>query len=341
MARALSRPRPLGPLLELAADEACRALGARTLSISRLEPGGTTVRTLINVGELGPTETRWPEDETYPLEQFGNLGLVVEDLETWVASVDDPASDPQEVRLLRELGKGASLGSPVLVDGALWGELYATHAQGEGPFDLDDIAYLEALTAILGGALARTVREESLERLAYCDPLTGLANRRALDERAELAFRVPAGVVRCVTVLAIDINRLKEVNDGWGHHVGDELIQAVARALGAAFHPMPGSLVARVGGDEFTVLVSDHDPDEVVRIADVLCRRQWDFGPGASISCGAASVEVTAEARRSPAAVFAAADRAQYVAKRGGLTSVVLAGDAAIAPPVRRRLVRD
>ncbi len=324
MARALSRPDPLLRLLEVAAQEACTALGASTVSISRLEPGGATVRTIINVGELGPTEERWPEDETYPLADFGNLGQVIEDRTTWVASLDDPTSDPTELQLLRELEKGSALGSPILVDGSLWGEFYATQDVDQTCFDVGDVDYVEALIAILGGALARTLREENLERLAFCDPLTGLANRRALDQHAAEVWKVPAGISRSVTVLAVDINGLKEVNDGWGHPAGDELIAAVADALRVAFAPMTGSLVARVGGDEFTVLVSGYTPASVIEVANALCRRSWTFGHGAGISCGAASIEVTAEGRLPPAAVFAAADHAQYVAKRARLTSAVV-----------------
>ena len=52
------------------------------------------VRTIVNVGELGPNEVRWPEDETYTMDEFVNLELVVDDLQVWSADVDDPDCDP-------------------------------------------------------------------------------------------------------------------------------------------------------------------------------------------------------------------------------------------------------
>jgi diguanylate cyclase (GGDEF)-like protein len=188
---------------------------------------------------------------------------------------------------------------------------------------------MEALMAILGGAVSRSLREESLEALAYRDPLTGLLNRRALDERAAQAFDVAPGVLRTVTVVSLDINRLKQVNDTLGHLAGDQLIQSVARALNTAFGRLAGTLVARVGGDEFTVLATGHDPVAVVEIADRLCQRTWRFGSGAGVSAGAATVTVRHGTALTPARVFAAADRAQYVAKHGRLSSTVVAHDVA------------
>ncbi len=328
IARILGRSEALLQLLEQAAEEALTAIRASSVSVSRLEPGSMRVRTLVNVGELGPNEVRWPEDETYAMDEFVNLELVVDDLLTWSASLEDPNCDPNERRLLTALGKGSSIGAPIVVDGQLWGEFYATRKVGDPRFDDDDVAYLEVLIAILAGAVSRALREESLEQLAYRDPLTGLLNRRALDEHAERAFQVPQGSSRTVTVVAVDINRLKEVNDTLGHVAGDQLIQSVGRALSTAFGRLTGSLVARVGGDEFTVMVTGHDSAQVLQVADRLCQHTWKFGRGAGISCGAATAVVTHHPGFTPRELFAAADRAQYVAKHGRLASTVLADDA-------------
>ena len=191
-------------------------------------------------------------------------------------------------------------------------------------FDDADSAYLDALLAILGAALSRHEREESLQRLAYRDALTGLLNRRALDEHARAVFRVEAGWGRTVTAVTLDVNRLKLVNDTLGHFVGDQLIAAVARDLHRAFAGLSDALVTRVGGDEFTVLVNGVEPARVVAITDDLCARTWPFGPGAGVSAGAASVRLTGVCDPAPGDLFAAADRAQYVAKHGRLTTTVV-----------------
>jgi len=71
MARALSVSMPLAPLFEIAAEEALLALHAASVSLGRLESGGRSLRTLINVGDLAPTESRWPRTEVYWLPQWG------------------------------------------------------------------------------------------------------------------------------------------------------------------------------------------------------------------------------------------------------------------------------
>ncbi len=327
LARTLGRSQPLFRLLEAAAEGARTALDAASISVSRLEQGTLDVRTIVNVGDLGPHEVRWPEDELHTIEEFAVLDLAVDRLDIWVADIGDPDCEPGELALLAELDKGCSLGAPVVVDGRLWGEFYATRHRGEPIFGEAERCYAEAMVAILAGAISRSLREESLEQLAFQDPLTGLLNRRALDERATKTFEVPPGVAHTVTALAVDINGLKEVNDSQGHVAGDRLIQSVARALTKHFSRFPGALIARIGGDEFCVLVPRHDPATVIAMGDEVCRKAWNAGPGAGVSCGAATAVLTSERDVTPAELFIAADRAQYAAKRGRLSRTVLAGE--------------
>ena len=252
------------------------------MSVSRLEPGTSTVRTIVNVGDLGPTEVRWPENEVYDMDDFANLAVLGAGLRSRGGPRSTTRTPTARERLLLQRAR------QVLRD--RFADRSSTASCGAsstppGPRDHPDfsgldLSYLEALMAILGGAISRALREESLEQLAYRDPLTGLLNRRALDERAAQAFDVAPRSMRTVTVVSLDINRLKQVNDTLGHLAGDQLIQSVARALTSEFSRLAGSLVARVGGDEFTVLVSGHDPAAVVDAADRLCRRTWHARSG-------------------------------------------------------------
>lgn len=325
MARRLSQPLSVSRIVEIAAEEACASLPAASVSISRLEPDGRSVRTIVNVGELGPGEVRWPDDETYSMDEFVGLDAGLDRLEVWVAAVNDPAVADGDRDLLLALGKATSVSAPIIVDGLVWGEMYATRHAGEPVFDTDEQAYLEGLIAILAGALTSADRERTLSALAYRDPLTGLANRRAIDEHAQKVFAVPPEETRAVSVVAIDINGLKQANDRFGHHAGDRLIQSVSRRLQQAFSYLPDTIVARVGGDEFNVLLSGSPLAHVVAITDELNRRCCELGTETSLSCGAAGAVITSESELTPVDLFSAADQAQYVAKRERRRTTVVA----------------
>jgi diguanylate cyclase (GGDEF)-like protein len=316
MARALGRSADLKPLLEIAAEEALLALHAASVSVSQVEAGTGTIRTIINVGDLGPQEERWPDNEVYGLHEFTQLSTVVEDLQPWTVSLEDPAADQKEVELLRSLGKGTALAAPMIVDGVLWGEFYATRHVGSVDFAEIDTAYCEALVAILAGAISRAVQEELLGQLAYRDALTGLVNRRGLDEAAALAMSVAAESTRTVTVVMADVNGLKMVNDTSGHEAGDGVLRAVSKILQRHIGALHGSLIARIGGDEFAALVPGQSVERVLAAARSACEAAQLLPYGAGLSCGVASTSDLPGASASD--LFRAADRAQYLAKSTG-----------------------
>ncbi len=242
------------------------------------------------------------------------------ELRIWTVVVSDPLADLHEVELLRSLGKETSMGAPLVVDGRLWGELYATREAGDRPFSETDEAYTEALTAILSGAVSRSLHVETLTQMAFLDPLTGLANRRALDDAARTAFDEVSGRSgRRVSVVTLDLNGLKSVNDRCGHSEGDLLLTQVASILQKHFAGLHGSLVARVGGDEFTVLVPGHGVDAVAAAAEEVCRETCELPIGAGLACGIATTTNTGS--KVAHELLIAADAAQYEAKREGRTT--------------------
>ncbi|MBJ7521692.1 MAG: GGDEF domain-containing protein [Solirubrobacteraceae bacterium] len=94
-----------------------------------------------------------------------------------------------------------------------------------------------------------------LEELVRADPLTGVGNRRLLDERLRYELRRHARTDRSLALVVLDLNRFKEVNDTLGHHAGDELLQEVAHVLQATVREQ--DTVVRAGGDEFCVLLPE------------------------------------------------------------------------------------
>jgi diguanylate cyclase (GGDEF)-like protein/PAS domain S-box-containing protein len=105
--------------------------------------------------------------------------------------------------------------------------------------------------------------EERLELEASHDHLTGLATRRHFERVAGLA--ASAGTVG---LCLVDLDDFKAINDEHGHHVGDAMLEAIGRRLRHVVRP--GDLVARYGGDEFTILVPDVDPADLERLAERL-----------------------------------------------------------------------
>lgn len=101
----------------------------------------------------------------------------------------------------------------------------------------------------------RKTAEQQIEYQAYHDALTGLANRRLFHEHLSLALALAGRYERLVAVLFLDLDHFKLINDSLGHSVGDALLKQVARRLKDTVHE--GDTVARVGGDEFTIVIQE------------------------------------------------------------------------------------
>ncbi len=129
---------------------------------------------------------------------------------------------------------------------------------------------LAATNALLIAEIAeRTAAERQVRHLAQHDVLTGLPNRRLLEERLAQALEVSRRDGRRSAVMFIDLDRFKPINDTLGHAVGDMLLKAVARRVSTGLRP--GDTVARVGGDEFVLVLPDiGDADETSAVADRL-----------------------------------------------------------------------
>lgn len=215
-----------------------------------------------------------------------------------------------------------------------------------------ELLYLhEANTATMALSRHLTRRLEAAradaEMLSLTDPLTGLANRRAMDGALARAL---ADSGRDFGVLQIDLDLFKQVNDTHGHAAGDAVLERVGHVL--RHHLRLGDVAARVGGDEFTVLICDAAaPEDLGRIAARLIRaleRPVIHGGQScriSASIGIAAIASYAE-RPTIQRILADADGALYAAKRAGRGRYVLHGGAPIATapplaPTQRRRAGD
>lgn len=171
-----------------------------------------------------------------------------------------------------------------------------------------------------------------LDGLARTDPLTGLANRRQFDAMKQIEFRRALRTGHPLTLLVCDIDSFKRYNDTYGHASGDQCLRAVAAALDAC-SARAGDLVARIGGEEFAVLLPATDATQGALLATQLLRaivdlgiahRNSDAGPVVTISIGLAQLDPGQVDKFDT--LFDQADKALYQAKRTGRNRVVVHG---------------
>jgi diguanylate cyclase (GGDEF)-like protein len=326
IATAVAAAHRLEDVIEVVADQALEAVEAASLSISRWEVQGRLLRTLINAGALAPGEERLPADETYRLD--GDDAALRETLVAGTGfrwSLGDPGIHPMQRDLLERIGKEHCVGVPISFAGRPWGELWATRGAGQDPFADRDLRFLQSIADQVAAAVGRAELFSRMAELAFEDPLTGVANRRALDERLDLSLAEALDAGRDLAVMLCDVDNLKELNDEHGHAAGDASLVRVASLLREVVAPFGNALVARVGGDEFCVLLEDADAEAARRLGErLLARLVAGEGPRLSVSCGVASVGLGA---RRAGDLLRAADAAQYTAKRAGRARVYVADD--------------
>lgn len=311
ISQAVLRANYFDEALEVIAEQALVALNAASLSISRWERMDNTLRTLINVGHLGPGEERWPENERYPVAEDPDLAELLQSGRPYINSVDDSDADPVAVAVLRQFRKECELAVPVMYEDAMWGELWVSGVGGRH-FGPDDVQLLEAIAAHVAVAIGRCELFSTVWQYAHQDPLTGLANRRALDQQfAETDWEAVGPAL-----LVCDLDGFKEFNDRDGHPAGDALLRGVARVLADIAAPTEGSMVARLGGDEFCVVLPRAALPDAERFAREASRGIGDaLGMSVTLSWGAA---IFGPQVRSGLELMAAADAALLEAKRLG-----------------------
>ncbi|MFF9319618.1 diguanylate cyclase domain-containing protein [Streptomyces sp. NPDC014735] len=330
-----------------AALGACEALGGTFAALSVWERGGGRLRVLVNAGERGEGEEEFPEDETYPVHRFPEITEFLHERwaaggepDAWVETADGPVDGAsgggasgrgrgychQRVVALRRRGRGSCVVAPIVLHGRAWGELYVARPVGEPVFERGDADFATVLAAVVAAGISQAERLEEVRRLAFTDPLTGLANRRAVDVRLDEAVerhRVDGAVV---SLVVCDVNGLKRVNDTHGHAVGDRLLERFGSVLSRCGAMLPGALAARLGGDEFCLLAVGPETDEVVRVAGELCERAAELELGDGVACGMASTGDPIGPVISARRLFRLADAAQYRAKAARSTGPVVAG---------------
>lgn len=164
-----------------------------------------------------------------------------------------------------------------------------------------------------------------LQDLAAEDGLTGIANRRRLDEHLAMSWAQSVREGMPLSVVLSDVDCFKTYNDHYGHQAGDEVLRRVAQAIRGALK-RPADLAGRYGGEEFLVILFNTDPAGAMVVAQEIRdavrelsipHKLSSAGPYVSVSLGVGSA-MPGRSKADSAALIALADEALYEAKRGG-----------------------
>lgn len=248
------------------------------------------------------------------------------------------------VPTVRTLGVRAYAGVPLVTpDGQILGSFCAVDMQPRQWTERDvavltELAHATLREITLRQALVRLaeanrllaeemrkvgVLNERLSELAHTDALTGLYNRRAYDQELAREWRRVQRNGAALSVLLIDADHFKSINDQHGHAVGDRVLQALAALIQRSAREI--DVAARIGGEEFAVLLSDTGATSALNVAERIRSQiaQSDTMPvtGVTVSIGVA----TLAAEESAASLQHRADQALYMAKSQGRNRVVSA----------------
>jgi diguanylate cyclase (GGDEF)-like protein len=265
-----------------------------------------------------------------PIERFdGTRGVVGRVLrERQAQLVADVTSDPDYVAALP--GIVSEVSAPLIDDGRVLGIL---NVESVGtPLDGSDLRAIAAIADRLTAYLALARERQRLAELTIRDPLTGLHNRRFLDDMIARLFAVRGRLApedrRPISIALFDLDHFGALNNDHGHAVGDQVLRSVAQQLANRFRM--SDLLARYGGEEFVVVLDGatlgHATERAEAVRAALSGTpivQGGLSIKVTVSAGCASLPGSSDGSWQD--LLAAADVALGMAKRGGRNQVVSA----------------
>lgn len=193
-----------------------------------------------------------------------------------------------------------------------------------------DVGGTDEIRRLADGINALIIEQEvalnTYKRQANSDPLTGLGNRRWLNEAAAAELYRARRIGQPLSIIVFDLDHFKQINDTFGHNAGDQVLMGVAEIARRQLRPY--DLLARIGGEEFCIVVSDGDVGVAMAAAERIRQAISDWNPPAtnngsiSASFGVHHGDPKTETLK---AMIAAADAQLYVAKEAGRNAVRIA----------------
>ena len=261
MSSALSRSLNPVDVANLMAEHLARAAGADQAQISDWVRGDGRVRTLGSY----PPELRETLDDYYPLEGYPETLRVLEEGGISVIDTEDPAADAAEVAFLREVGMRGLVMLPLVAKGEAIG-LVELASQGRPTSDASQITIVRTMAHEAAMALENARLYETARNLADRDPLTGFFNHRYLHERLSEEVVRAVRTRRPLSVVMLDLDDFKVVNDTYGHVYGDGVLVHVAELIRGTLRA--SDVAARYGGDEFALILPETGREDAAGVAE-------------------------------------------------------------------------
>jgi diguanylate cyclase (GGDEF)-like protein len=236
-----------------------------------------------------------------------------------------PRLYPDAASRLPSRGAGRLLLLPLRVRESVIGWISLSRPPAEKPFDFQDLRLSVIAVDLTAMALGNAERYAQIESLAVSDGLTGLFTRGYLDERLQEEFAKARHQGQLFSVMLLDVDHFKRINDSHGHRLGDEVLRWLARQIMAQCRDT--DFVARYGGEEFVVLMPNTGGKDALgfgrrmakNIADAVFR--WEkTSLKVTVSGGVAALSPDVADEKE---LLDRADKALYAAKNGGRNLVL------------------
>jgi diguanylate cyclase (GGDEF)-like protein len=308
----LSSTLDLDEVLREFSERAAELTGATAAEISSWQRDDDALVMLVEYVH-GRDEITVGGGAVYPLGQYPVTRRVLETQEPAQVRVSDQDADPAERELLTRRGQNTLLMLPLVARGETIG-LMEIIDERDREFDEVDIDFCRALCDVVATALRNARLFAEVEELAARDRLTGLYNRRLFEEHLDVAVARARRSGEDLSLLVIDLDGLKRINDLGGHTAGDDALQLLAEALTVTTRAT--DVPCRLGGDEFAVILPGTAPADGLGVSDRAQRRLAELGKGqCSFSGGIARL---LESHSTPYDLYRSADIAAYRAKSAG-----------------------
>jgi diguanylate cyclase (GGDEF)-like protein len=319
LSRALSSSLDLREVLREFATHAAKLTGATAAELSTYDPARGELVMLVEYRE-GKDEITVSGGQVYHLADFPATRYVLDTQEAVQVRVENPADDPAERAILERQGQKSLLMLPLVARGETIG-LMEIVDERDRVWDEPDVEFCRALCDIVATSIRNAVLFAELQETAARDKLTGLYNRRLFEEQFEAAVARSLRTSEYLSLLIVDLDGLKRINDVSGHVAGDQALRTLADALRATIRST--DVACRLGGDEFGVILPGSSAEDAVKVAERAQETLAQIGQGQySFSGGIARVTPIQSSAEN---VYRAADLAAYRAKAAGGARTLLA----------------